>query len=221
MAKRDWTKTYTDEWGGTTYSLSLGNRACDIRAFGTWRQYCQLLFYLRDKKTHSWYRVTRSGEDWYENEDRGEIPEYPTCGQAEKVALKWLLEAGKDSPADGSLQKRSLQPRMDPGRARQIASVNGKTLYRSKSGVFFMTSSWNDDPSKIPEKAAREWVKKNCSPILYSLVFDDKPPVRVSLMIPAALLSLIDTEINDMQRSRSSVVVKGLEQYFSQIKGKK
>ena len=91
MAKKDWIKTNTDEWG-VTYMMTLGDRSCDIRAFGTWRQYCQLLFYQRDQKTHSWYRVTRSGDDWYENEDREETAEYPTCSQAEKAALAWLHE---------------------------------------------------------------------------------------------------------------------------------
>ena len=212
MAKRDWAQTNTDEWG-VTYSRSVGERSCSIRAFGTWRQYCQLLFYLRDKKTHSWYRVTRSGEDWYENEDREEIPEYPTCGQAEKVALSWLRQDG--GPAGAGIQKQSLPPRMEPKRARLIGSVDGETLYRSKSGVFFTDSLCDTEPKRITITEAKEWVKKNCSPTRYALVFDERAPVRVSLLIPAALLELIDAAKDSTNRSRNAVIVKGLEQYFS------
>ena len=91
--KRDWTEVDCMD-GAAVYALQCGNRACDILAFGTWREHCQLRYYCLNTSTNEWMRCKRDGTDWYAP-IREDAEEYATCSQAEKVALEWLKEGAE------------------------------------------------------------------------------------------------------------------------------
>lgn len=100
MAKKDWKLINKEPGWYSQYTRAVGDWACDILAYGAWKDRCEMRFYHFDSR-FGWDRVTSGREPWNYVEDPEQPVEFESCYEAEKFAKKWL---GKESAEEKRLK---------------------------------------------------------------------------------------------------------------------
>ena len=106
-------------------------------------------------------------------------------------------------------------PRRDPSRARFVASADGVTLYKTRSGHFFTERQMIGGVfiADISREDAQDFAFAHADPATYAVCFDSRPPVKVSVDIPPDLLDKIDACRTGQLKTRRAVILAALNQY--------
>lgn len=114
------------------------------------------------------------------------------------------------------------KPRFEPSRARFVVDAGGVLLYRTKSGNFFTVSpvyGGAELTKEITEDEAARLTRQHADPATFALFFDRTPPVKISVDIPAGLLSRIDARRDDRLKTRRAVILAALVEFVKNNNG--
>lgn len=100
--------------------------------------------------------------------------------------------------------------RCDPAVATPIASVDGVTLYRTKSKRFF--TEQGGSLALLTEAEAVEWIRQHADEETLARAFDESPTVHVTVDLPEWLVSKMDARRG--RRSRRAVIQAALETFY-------
>ena len=106
-------------------------------------------------------------------------------------------------------------PRYDPSRARFVASADGVTLYKTRSGNFFTEKQMLGGVfiAEISREEAQDFAFAHADPATYAICFDSRRPVKISVDIPPDLLDKIDACKTKQLKTRRAVILAALNQY--------
>lgn len=102
----------------------------------------------------------------------------------------------------------------DTDTAKLLASAGGVSLYRTKSGKFFI--ELGGGMNVITATAARAWLTQTIGEEETEKLFAKEELFRVSVDLPVSLISKIDAARDKKCRSRKAVIEAALRKAFEE-----
>ena len=102
----------------------------------------------------------------------------------------------------------------DTDTAKLLASAGGVSLYRTKTGKFFI--ELGGDMNVITATAARAWLTQTVGEKETEKIFAREELFRVSVDLPISLIQEIDAARDKSCRSRKAVIEAALRKVFEE-----